>query len=126
MNEKEIKEKVTQIISKHIESKGFVSTIDILKSLGVLDDKSLEGWRFGRVQYLERVLKANLHKLSFILETIGKTARDQGLKESITVYKGYGKNSKNVLQFTKTKNAYLEKRYSLSFVSPNIKEKNRS
>ena len=50
--------------------KGYVCALDILLQLEYLTKKDYEDWRFGRVDYLEKVCNINLSKMTLINKLI--------------------------------------------------------
>ena len=94
-----------------------VTPVDVLIKMNLLQPKSLEDWRFGRVNYLERVITCNLTKLSRLLRILRFHAFDLKLSPSTTFYKRWGlKGRKLKLRFTKTGDPRLEEAYSRHFV----------
>jgi len=73
-----------------IKDKGVAAPIEVLIAIGVLSKKDYERWRFGKVDYLERICKINLHKLSFVNHEIHAYARKHDLRPSWTFYKKWG------------------------------------
>ena len=92
--------------------------------VGVLPKQKYEDWRFGRVDYLERVCTVILRKLSFILHQIRVFAQKTGLKPSFCYYKQWGVKKKNgqghkpviPLRFSKSGDPEVEKWYATHFV----------
>jgi hypothetical protein len=66
-------------------SKG-VAPVDVIVRLGWLSTANLENWRFGRVPYLERVIRCNLTRLSRFLRILGFHCHDLNLTASQTAY----------------------------------------
>jgi len=95
-----------------------VAPVDVLVGMGLLMPEHLEAWRFGRVPYLERVIRCNLTRLSRLLRILQFHAHDLELIPSITVYMRWGKGPKQRLRFTKTGDKGLEEAYSRHFVWP--------
>ena len=95
-----------------------VAPVDVLVEMGVLEPKQLEDWRFGRVPYLERVLRGSLTRLSRLLRILRFHAHDRNLVPSVTAYTRWGKDPKQRLRFTKTGDKRLEEAYSRHFVWP--------
>ena len=97
---------------------GYVRPVDLLMRIGILSHADYDRWRFGKVSYLEKVCQANLNKLSTVLKTLERVARECGWKPSSTVYKQLGaKGKKTPLQFGKTKQPVVEKKYATHYVS---------
>jgi hypothetical protein len=66
MNDKELIGKVHSAVYSLINSKGYAAPVDVPIAVGVLSKADYENWRNGRVDYLERLCKVNLKKLSTI------------------------------------------------------------
>lgn len=49
------------------QQRGYATPVDVLIDAGVLPKQKYEGWRYGKVPYLEQVCTCNLKKLSFIM-----------------------------------------------------------
>ena len=92
--------------------------------IGVLPKQKYEDWRFGRVDYLERVCMVNLRKLSFIMRQMRVYAQKTGIKPSFCYYKQWGVKKKNgqghkpviLLRFSKSGDLEIEKWYATHFV----------
>jgi hypothetical protein len=116
MNNQDLEKKVKSLVHSLKFEKGFVCSVDVLIGLEYLTKNDYENWRFGKVDYLERVCKTNLHKLTFMNSLIRKFSKDLNLKESITVYKRFGKGPKHILRFSKTGIQNIEDAYSTHYV----------
>ena len=86
MNEKEIIGDVHNSMYHQIQDVGYATTVQVLMDMQILSKEDYEKWRFGKVDYLERVCKVNLTRLGFILHTMQKYGKKQELKESFTDY----------------------------------------
>ena len=95
MNEKELISKVHSSVYHQCQRRGYAAPVDVLMEVGVLPKPKYEDWRFGRVDYLERVCTVNLRKLSFIMHQIRVYAQKTGLKSSFCYYKQWGVKKKN-------------------------------
>lgn len=121
MNNADLESKIQNISNDLINDKGFICSIDVLMQLGYLSQTDYENWRFGRIDYLEKVCKVNLGKLSTINRLIKFNAKKMSLKPSWTEYKKYGKGVKVRLRFSKTGIENIEKGYSTHYVSTYVK-----
>ena len=122
---KERVKKIRSSMNRLLYEKKVVSVVDIFIDLDILSKKDYEDWRFGRINYLERVCKGSLHKLSDTVSEISeifKYAREKDLKITTTVYKKWGKGKKITLRFSKFGKESIEKRYSSSFMYKNPKK----
>ena len=126
MNRTELKNKILKISRKLIVDKGFICSIDILCELNYLNKTQIKDWRFGKIQYLEKVCGKNLGTLTFINRTIKEIAKDQNLKPSWTAYNKFGKGVKTRLIFSKTKDENIENAYATHYIdTEKIKELKR-
>lgn len=103
--------KIRTAINNLLQTKKIVTIPDIFIEIGILDTKDYERWRKGQVDYLERVCKGSIAKLSKTIKEIYKYAREQNLKINTTYYRKYGKGNIK-LRFSKFRNEQLEKLYS--------------
>lgn len=117
MNNIELENKISDIIHELSDKKGIISTVDVLIRLGYLSPTDYENWRFGRIEYIEKVCHINLGKLTTINRIIRQTAKKMNLKPSLTVYNKYGKGPKIKLRFSKSGEKSIEKAYSTHYIN---------
>jgi hypothetical protein len=120
MNNGEIIGKVHSSMYHQIQKSGMAVPVQVLMDLGYLSAADLERWRFGQVDYLERVCKVNLGKLSFIMKQVRAYARKNDLKPSWTFYKQWGRKGKKPtikLRFSKSGDEGVERGYATHYVS---------
>ena len=120
MNNREIVEKVHSSMYRQIISSGIAVPVQVLMDLGCLSPADLERWRFGKVDYLERVCKVNLGKLSTIMKEVRAYARKNDLSASLSFYKQWGRKGKNPaikLRFSKYGNESVERNYATHYIS---------
>lgn len=127
MNNTDLDKEVKRLVHLNRYEKGYVCSVDILLQLGYLTKKYIEDWRFERIDYLEKVCKTNLSKLTLINKLIRKHSTDLDLKSSWTRYNKYGKRVKQQLRFNKSGNKTIEEIYATHYVDKNrmieLKEK---
>jgi hypothetical protein len=116
MNNIELEKEVKSLVHLLRYEKGVICTVDILIKLDYLSKKDYEDWRFGKVDYLEKVCKANLSKLSMINKTIRKIAISLKLDKSWTGYNQYGKGVNRRLRFSKSGNKNIEDAYASHYI----------
>ena len=124
MNNRDLSGKVRSAMYQQCRSRGFAAPVDVLMEVGYLSKQDYENWRYGRVDYLERVCKANLSKLSLIMREMRSYAAKAGLKPSFCYYKRWGTKKKNgqgrkpviPLRFSKSGAPEIEQRYATHFV----------
>ncbi len=124
--QKKLEERVHQAMDRALAQKGYVSAIDILLGTGWLSEGLLKDWRNGRIDYLERVVQANLSKITSAMVLFRDAARDRGLNASETVYFMKTSGPKRELKFSKSGDPSIEKAYRTHYVSPELSEKKLS
>ncbi|MEO6721780.1 MAG: hypothetical protein ABIN67_15635 [Ferruginibacter sp.] len=117
MNTIELEKKVKQLVHSLAYEKGFVCSVDVLIGLNYLSTADYESWRFGKVEYLEKVCKANLSKLSLINKAIRKNATELKLERSWTGYHKFGKGVSKKLIFSKSKDQKIEDAYATHYLN---------
>ena len=103
---------------------GLCGTCGRADGRGVLTKQKYEDWRYGKVDYLERVCNCNLKQLSFIMKQIRAYSIKAGYKPSFCYYKRWGIKKKNgqghkpviPLRFSKSGNPEIEKAYATHYV----------
>jgi len=60
----ELKKRVVLAAEAALAHHQYVSAIDVLTGTGLLARTHVESWRKGRIDFLERVIQANLKKIS--------------------------------------------------------------
>lgn len=121
MNNGEIIGKIHNSMYQQLKKSGVAAPVQVLVDVGVLSPEDLERWRFGKVDYLERVCKVNLHKLGFIMKEVRAYARKNNLKASWTFYKQWGgKKPAAKLRFSKSGDENIERGYATHYVSPQL------
>ena len=116
MDNKNLKGQVYNAMYQNLLKKGWVAPVDILLGMGVLSQADYENWRFGRIDFLERVCKANLRQLSRIMHEARVYAMQHGLKNSWTCYHQWGKHKERRLRFSKSGDEKIEHSYATHFV----------
>ncbi len=105
---------IANAAGKVVDKKGYVSTIDLFLELGWLTSHKLTDWKMGRIPYLERVITANLKKISRAMKELKSWATHSNLKRSMTGYKHKGQ----LLRFSKSGNSHIENAYRTHYVLP--------
>ena len=94
--------------------------------MDLLSNAGVESWRFGRVPYLEKVIRGSLGKTSRILRILRMHVHDLNMPPSDTAYLRWGKGPRTSLRFSKTGDPNLEAAYSRHFLRPGLKGKKRA
>jgi len=116
MNNIDLNSKVKELVQTQIKSKGFVCMIDILLGLDYLTKKDLEAWRFGKIEYLEKVCMVNLGKITSIYKMMKSSALELKLSSSFTGYSRFGKGIPQKLRFSKSGDKQIEDNYSTHYI----------
>jgi hypothetical protein len=118
----EFEQRVVRAAEAALSRQQYVSAIDVLCGMGLLAPSHVDSWRKGRVDYLERVIQGNLHKISSSMEIFRRWARERGLKPSETRYVRGARAETIALQFSKSGDPAIEQSYSTHYVSPSLSE----
>ena len=121
MNRKDLEIKLHPITDALFEEKGYIAMVDVFIGLGYLSEKDVEAWRTKKVPYLEKSIKANLAKISFIVKVVQSNCINGKLKASRTAYMSWGKGEKVRLRFSKTGRQNIEDAYSTHYLKPQKK-----
>lgn len=125
MDNKNIVGMIHNSMYHQLKNTGFATPTQVLMDLQVLAKEDYEKWRVGKIDYLERVCKVNLSKLSVIMKEVRKYAQTNNLKPSYTYYKQWGQKKSSEtkkLRFSKTNKEEIEKAYATHYVSANLKK----
>ncbi|MDA2922950.1 hypothetical protein MYX07_06835 [Patescibacteria group bacterium AH-259-L07] len=107
---------VCKDVGEVLKKQNYVSPIDLFIQCGRLDRKKYEEWRLKKVPYLEKAIRGRLSTLNRILRILRCHARKIGLKESMTVYKSWGKGRKILLRFSRSDKNHVERLYFTHYV----------
>lgn len=105
-------QRVADVAGEAVSTKGYVSMIDLMLGLNWLAPNKLRDWKQGKIPYLERIISANLSKISKTMKEFKHWAVHSNLKPSITVYK----HKSHKLRFSKTGEPNIETAYSTHYV----------
>jgi hypothetical protein len=106
-NRNKLAHRVGQAAEAALVAKSYVSCIDVLVGMGWLDAEQVERWRRGQIAYLERVVQANLSRISEAMELFRAWARGKGLFASETRYLAR-RPGRPTLRFGKSGNPSIE------------------
>jgi hypothetical protein len=119
-----LERQVVRVAERALADRRFVTAIDVLVGIGWLATQLVEDWRRGRIPYLERVVGANLHKISTAMRYLRHWAEQRGLNPSETVYVSWTRD-RHPLRFSKTGEPTIERAYRTHWVSPEFRESKR-
>jgi hypothetical protein len=117
--------KIVRAVEAILANADVVAPIDVFVRMDLLSKADVESWRFGRVPYLEQVIRCSLGKTSRILRILRMHAHDLNMRPSQTAYVKWGKGRRTPLRFSKTGDPNLEEAYSRHFLTHRLKSKRR-
>ena len=117
--------KIVRAVEAILDQGGIVAPVDVFIRMELLSEADVESWRFGRVPYLEKVIRCNLGKTSRILRILRMHVHELNMIPSHTAYVKWGKGPRTPLRFSKTGDPNLEAAYSRHFLKPGLKGKKR-
>lgn len=123
-NGSKLQQRVVRAAEAALAERQFVSAIDVLVGIGWLVPSHVEEWRQGRVEYLERVIQANLVKLSAAMKLLRAWATGEGLVPSETAYVARTRD-RRTLRFSMSGNPDIERAYRTHWLSPTLSEGKR-
>jgi hypothetical protein len=97
-NRRKLADRVTTVAQAALAARGYGSSIDVLLGLGWLDADAVARWRKGQIDYLERLVNANLARISTAMALLPQRAAERGLTPSETVYR----HRSHTLRFSKS------------------------
>ena len=106
MKDSELVGKVHSSVYHQCQRRGYAAPVDVLMDIGVLSKQRYEDWRYGKVDYLERVCNCNLKQLSFIMKQIRAYSAKAGYQ---------GNRMKKILKRVKI-NPEIERAYATHYV----------
>ena len=85
-NRNTLADRVIKAAEAALAAQDYVSPIDVLVGIGWLDPGSVERWRRGQIDCLERVVQTNLPRISEAMKLFRSWATGRGLFASPTHY----------------------------------------
>jgi hypothetical protein len=119
----DLRDRVIRAAEAALFDHSYVCAIDVLCGMGLLADSHVKAWRKGRIDFLERVIQGNLHKISSSMAIFRRWALEKGLKPSETRYIRRARTGAVDLRFSKSGNPEIEKSYGTHYVSPALSER---
>jgi hypothetical protein len=116
--EQTLEERVAQAAETALSRQQYVSAIDVLCGMGLLHVSHVNSWRKGRIDFLERVIRGNLNKISSSMAIFRRWALEKGLKPSETMYVRRTRGGRLPLRFSKSGDPAIEKNYRTHYISP--------
>jgi hypothetical protein len=121
-NRGELETRVVRAAEAALGRQQYVSAIDVLCGMGLLQPPHVDQWRKGRLDCLEQMIQGNPDKISFSIQTFHQWAQQKSLKPSETPYMRETRAGTIPLQFTRSGNPEIETRYRTHYLSPAMPE----
>jgi hypothetical protein len=123
-NREKLNQRIRQAAEAALSDKEYVSAIDVLIGIGWLAPSNVDAWRHKRIDYLERVVNANLSRISEAMHLFRSWATAKGLQASEADYVAR-QPGRPALRFSKSGDPNIERQYRMHWMSPELKEKAR-
>src|ERR1700726_45342 len=123
-NRRKLSGRIIKAAEAALAAKNYVSPVDVLVGIGWLDLGALKRWQQGQVDYLERVVQANLSRISEAMKLFRSWASAKGLIASETAYVARAP-SRRTLRFSKSTNPPIEQLYRTHWLSGELSKKKR-
>jgi hypothetical protein len=124
-NQRRLEQRVVRAAEAALGVQRYVTAVDVLMGIGWLAPSAVDRWRQGRVDYLEREVQANLHKISTAMSLFRRWAEQRELKPSETAYVARTRDRRR-LRFSASNNPDIERAYRTHWVSPELSEAKRA
>jgi len=121
-NRSKLAARVQKAAEAALAARHYVSAVDVLVGIGWLDPGAVKRWQQGQVDYLERVVQANLSRISEAMRLFRSWASAKGLIASETVYVMRAP-SRRTLRFSKSGNPRIEQLYRTHWLSGELSKK---
>ncbi len=116
MNRGELEQRAIEAAARCLQTKGYISLVDVFIELGKLSRQDHERWRFRQIPYLEVVLQTNLARINAIIRAVQANSRRGNLRASWTAYMSWGKGKRQLLRFSKSGHPDLERVYATHYL----------
>jgi hypothetical protein len=123
-NRKKLFDRVTRAAEAALAAQGYASPIDVLVGIGWLDMGTVQRWRRGEIDCLERAIQTNLSRISEAMRLFRSWAAERELSASLTQYVARTPE-RQTLRFSKSGDPTIEGLYRTHWVSPKLSEKKR-
>jgi hypothetical protein len=124
MAKRDLGERVAAAAQRALDNGKYVTAVDVLMGMGLLQPYYFEKWRRGEVPHLEGTIQCNPSKLSETMRLFRSWAESRGLKASETVYTAQGRGGqRHTLQFSVSGNPEIEKTYQTHYLASELSEK---
>jgi hypothetical protein len=118
-NMKQLEARTVAAAEAALAARKFVTAIDVLQGIGWLPQARVDEWRQGRLDYLERGVSTNLHRISAVMKMFRRWAQSRGLAPRETAYVSRTRD-RHQLRFSKSGAVAIEQAYRTHWISPDL------
>jgi hypothetical protein len=122
-NPEELETRVIRAAEAALGRQQYVSVIDVLCGMGLLQPTHVDSWRKGRIDCLEQVIQGNPGKISSSVQMFHRWAHQKTLKPSEAAYVRATRAGTLPLKFSKSGDPDTEKSYRTHYLSPALPER---
>jgi hypothetical protein len=123
-NRTALADRVVKAAEAALAAQGYVSPIDVFVGVRWLDAQTVEQWRRGQIDCLERATQTNLLRILEALKLFQSWATGRGLSASPTHYVA-ARPQRQTLRFSRSGDPAIEALYRTHWVSQELSEKKR-
>lgn len=118
--------RVARAAGEAVADHGYVNAIDVFTGIGWLNPIHVADWRKGRIPCLEKVIQANLSKVSRAMELFRAWAGQEGLQPSETAYLVRTRGPQRHLRFSRSGEPRIERPGGRTLFRIAYRKRNRS
>jgi hypothetical protein len=118
-----VEERVIRVAEAALAHHDYVSAIDVLTGIRLLEPTHVEAWRKGRLDFLEGAIQANPKKISLAMDTFHRWAEAKRLRPSKTAYVRPARTGTVDLRFSQSGDPAIEKSYRTHYISAALTER---
>ena len=119
-SEEKLRNRVVTAAESVLAEKQFVSPVDVLVGIRLLEPVHLKYWQTGRVPFLEELIQGNPIKISNAMHLFREWATARGLRPTEAKYLN---RSQEPLRFSASGDPNIEAAYRTHYISPLLPEK---
>jgi hypothetical protein len=108
-----------------LAARHYVSAIDVLTGMRLLEPVHVQSWRTGRIAIPEETMQASPAKVSAAISLFHQWAGKKGLTPSETRYTRPSRDGAMELRFTRSGEPDAKARYRIHYVSPALPDRKR-
>jgi hypothetical protein len=118
-----LEERVIRAAEAALARQDYVSAIDVLTGIRLLEPSHVEAWRKGRLDFLEDAIQGNPKKILLAMDTFHRWAEAKGLLPRDTDYVRSARTGTVDLRFSQSGDPAIEKSYRAHYISPVLTER---